>query len=166
MRAGFLVNIRPGGKFYIYNDVNNHQEATTFTFINLFKLALHVSGDKFAHSQEHFWTVYTAFGTIHRHCCRPQRSAAVSVWHRSATMSVYCTKSCIYSPKVILRMGEFVARNMLGWFKKINERKICCVLLVVCIVVLKWCTVRQTSNFTFILFKMCAVDWAYAFKIF
>ena len=28
-------------------------------------------------------------------------------------------------------MGEFVAGNMLGWFKKINKRKICCILLAV-----------------------------------
>jgi hypothetical protein len=53
-----------------YNDVNN-QDATTFSFINLFKSALHVSGDKFAHPQEHFLTVYTAFGKMHRQCCRP-----------------------------------------------------------------------------------------------
>ena len=38
---------------------------------NLFNLSLHVSSDKFAHSQEHFLTVYTAFGTMRRHCCRP-----------------------------------------------------------------------------------------------
>ena len=31
-------------------------------------------------------------------------------------------------------MGEFVARNMLGWFEKINKRKSCCILLVVYIV--------------------------------
>ena len=31
-------------------------------------------------------------------------------------------------------MGEIVARNMLGWFKKINKRKSCCILLVVYIV--------------------------------
>jgi len=31
-------------------------------FIDLFKSALHVSGDKLAHPQEHFLTVYTAFG--------------------------------------------------------------------------------------------------------
>jgi hypothetical protein len=37
-----------------YNDVNNQQDATTFSFINLFKSALNVSGDKFAHPQEHF----------------------------------------------------------------------------------------------------------------
>jgi len=29
-------------------------------FIDLFKSALHVSGDKLAHSQEHFLTVYAA----------------------------------------------------------------------------------------------------------
>ena len=29
-------------------------------FIHLFESALHVSGDKFAHLQEHFLTVYTA----------------------------------------------------------------------------------------------------------
>ena len=33
-------------------------------------------------------------------------------WHRSAAEAVHCTKSCIYSQKVLLRMGEFVARNM------------------------------------------------------
>ena len=46
-------------------------ETNFCSFINLFKSALHVSGDKFAHHQEHFLTVYTAFGTMHRHCCRP-----------------------------------------------------------------------------------------------
>jgi len=34
-------------------------------FLNLFKSAQHVSGDKFAHPQEYFLTVYTAFGTMH-----------------------------------------------------------------------------------------------------
>ena len=51
-----------------YNDVNNQEDATTFSFFILFKSAQHVSGDKFAHLQEHFLTVYTAFGTMHRHC--------------------------------------------------------------------------------------------------
>ena len=31
---------------------------------------------------------------------------------RSAAVSVHCIKSCIYRQKVVLRMGEFVARNM------------------------------------------------------
>jgi len=40
-------------------------------FIDLFEYAVHVSGDKLAHPPEHFLTVYTAFGTMHRHWCRP-----------------------------------------------------------------------------------------------
>ena len=40
-----------------FNVVNNQQDATTFSFINLFNSALHVSGDKFTHPQEHFLTV-------------------------------------------------------------------------------------------------------------
>jgi len=40
-------------------------------FIDLFKSALHVSGDKLAYLGEHFLTVYTAFGTLHRYYCRP-----------------------------------------------------------------------------------------------
>jgi hypothetical protein len=43
----------------IYNDVNNQQDATSFLFINLFKSAPHVSGDKFAHPQVHFLTMYS-----------------------------------------------------------------------------------------------------------
>ena len=31
-----------------YNDVNNQQDATTFSLSNLFNSALHVSGDNFA----------------------------------------------------------------------------------------------------------------------
>ena len=102
------------------NDVNNQRDSKTFSFINLFKSAQHVSGDKFGHPQEHFLTLCTAFCTI----------------HRSAAEAVHCTKSCIYSQKVLKRMGEFVARNILGWFKEINKWKICCILLAVYIVVL------------------------------
>ena len=91
----------------MYNDVNNQQDAKTFSFINLFKSALHFSGDKFAHPQEHFLTVYTAFGTMHRH------------WHRSAAVSVYCTKRSIYGQKVLLRMGEFCRPKL---ERSVNEK--------------------------------------------
>ena len=78
---------------WMYNDVNNQQDATTFYFIDLFNSALHVSGDKFAHRQEHFLTVYTAFGTMHRHCCRPVprlrwKSVPSQPWHRSSSISI------------------------------------------------------------------------------
>ena len=81
---------------WLYNDVNNQEDARTFSFITLFKSALHVSGDKFVHPQDHFLTEYTAIGTM----------------NRSAAVSVHCTKSCIYSQKGFLRMGKFVVRNM------------------------------------------------------
>ena len=60
---------------HCYYDVSNQQDATTFSFISLFitllKSALRVSGDKFAPIlRSTFLTVYTAFGTMHRHCCR------------------------------------------------------------------------------------------------
>ena len=55
-----------------------HQIPFIDLFIDLYESALHVSGDKLAHLQEHFLTVYTASGTMHRYCCRPViRSAAV-----------------------------------------------------------------------------------------
>ena len=72
-------------------------------FIDLFKSALHVSGDKFAHPQEHVLTVRTTFGTVR---------CTDTVADRSAAISVQYTKNCMYSQKVLLRMDEFVARNM------------------------------------------------------
>ena len=63
----------------------NQQDATTFSFINPFSSTLHVSGDKFAHPQEHFLIVYTAFGSMHRHCCRPVGSS----------VGALCQKLCI-----------------------------------------------------------------------
>jgi len=63
--------------------------------IDLFESTVHVSGDKLAHLQEHFLDCIYSFDAMHRYCCRP-----------------HCTKSCIYSQKVPLRIGEFVARNI------------------------------------------------------
>ena len=81
------------------NKVNNLQDATTFSFINLFKSAQHIPGDKFAHPQEHFLTVYarTTSGTMHCLCCRSVPRC--QPWHRSAAEAVHCTRSCmsIYS---------------------------------------------------------------------
>jgi hypothetical protein len=82
-------------------------------FIDLFKSAVHVSGDKFAHPQEHFLTVYTAFGTMHRHCCQPvtQLSSISTVSSVGSSVGALYQKLYIQS-KVLLLMGEFVVRNM------------------------------------------------------
>jgi len=55
-------------------------------FIDLFKAALHISGDKLAHPQD------LVTGRQQHRCIVPK--------------AVYTVK------KVLLRMGEFVARNM------------------------------------------------------
>ena len=61
-----------------YNNVNKQQDATTFWFINLFKSALHVSGDKFAHPQEHFLTVEVELQVhLNRGTDRQQRRCVV-----------------------------------------------------------------------------------------
>jgi len=65
-------------------------------FIDLFKPALHVSGDKLTHPQEHFFfTVYTAL---------------VQCTDIAADRCI--VPKAVYNQKVLLRMGEFVARNM------------------------------------------------------
>jgi len=66
-------------------------------FIDLFKSALHVSGDKLAHPQKHFFW-YNA-------------PLLLSVGRNIGAL-YQNTKSCIYSQRVLLRMGEFVALNM------------------------------------------------------
>ena len=60
--------------------------------------SLHVSGDVFAHHQDHL-TVFTVSGSIHPSCCR-----LAATW-------VNTTRYCKYS-QVILVMGEHIARNM------------------------------------------------------
>ena len=122
-----IISMSSGNLMSVWLCVTSTSLQTTNNMQHLFRLSVffksdqHISGDKFAYSQEHFLTVYTAFGTMHRHCCRP----------------VHCTKSCINSQKVLLRMGVFVVRNTLGWFKNNDKRKRCCMLLVVCNVVFR-----------------------------
>ena len=61
-------------------------------------------------------------------------------------------------------MGEFVARNMLGWFKKINKRKSCCILLVVYIVELMMHGHKKTSNCNMECTECAKITWNSAFQ--
>jgi hypothetical protein len=71
-----------------------------YRLIYFFLLALHVSGDVFAHHQEHL-TVFTVSGNIHPGCCRLEPAAT---W-------VNTTRYCKYS-QVLLMMGENIAQYM------------------------------------------------------
>ena len=115
---------------HYYYDVSNQQDATTFSFINLFKSALHVSGDKFTHPQEHSLTVYTAFGTMHRHCCRPvPRGTGRQQCRCIAPKAVYTDKECSWG------WANLSPETFRADLKRINKRKNCCILLVAYIVV-------------------------------
>jgi hypothetical protein len=71
----------------MFNYESNQQDA-----------ALHVSGDIFAHHQEHL-SVYTVSGCVYPSC-----------WQLAATW-VNTARCCKYS-QVLLMMGENIARNM------------------------------------------------------
>jgi len=51
-----------------YNYENNQEDAL-YGLIYYFNSALHVSGDVFAHRQEHL-TVFTVSGSVQPSCCR------------------------------------------------------------------------------------------------
>ena len=77
------------------------------------KSALHVSGDVFAHHQEHL-TVFTVSGSIHpmyRTPHNPHTSVSTHPRHQPAATWVNTTRYCKYS-QVLLMMGENIARNM------------------------------------------------------
>jgi hypothetical protein len=101
-------------------------------FINLFKSALHVSSDKFSHHQEHFWLymqllvqcTVTAADRWHGWLC-----------HRSAAVTVHCTKNCIYSLKCSWGWANLSLETCRADLKR-SINGICCILLVAYIVFL------------------------------
>jgi hypothetical protein len=70
---------------------------------------LHVSGDVFAHYQEHL-TVLTVFSTVYTQR-NPHSSVSTHPRHQPIATWEYTTKYCKYS-QVLLMMGENIARNM------------------------------------------------------
>jgi len=82
---------------YVYG--NNQQDAL-YRLIYYSKSALHVSGNVFAHHQEHL-TVFTVSDSVHPSCCHLVPAAT---WENTI-------RYCKYS-QVLLMMGENIARNM------------------------------------------------------
>ena len=113
---------------------------------HLFNSALHVSGDKFAHPQEHFLTVYTAFGTLHWHCCWPVPRLRWNwkCW-RTVPKAVHTVKKCCWG------WANLSPETCRAELKKINKRKSCCILLVIYIVALKMFSPRKLQIHFFLL---------------
>ena len=105
-----------------FNDVNNQQEATTFSFINLFKSALQVSGDKFAHPQEQFWLYIELLVQ-----CTDTAADRCHCWDGT---DFHLNRGCIVPQAVthsivFLKMGEIIARNMSSWLELLINRYCC-----------------------------------------
>jgi hypothetical protein len=86
-----------GRKKYYYE---NNQQNALYGLIYCSKSALHVSGDVFAHHQEHL-TVFTVSGSVHPSCCL---LVPAVTW-------VNTSRYCKYS-QVLFMMGENIAGNM------------------------------------------------------
>ena len=108
-------------------------------FIDLFKSALHVSGDKFSHPQEHFLTVYTVLVQ--------STDIAADRWQDQ------CTKSYIYTYSQNCSWGwASLSPETCRADLKRSINRICCVLLVAYVVVL------MTYGLTNIKFKNDLTD--------
>ena len=120
----------------------------TFT---LWNSALHVSGDEFAHPQEHFLTVYTAFGTMHRHCCRPVPRLRWNVSSIS-TVTPVCSRGGALYQKLYIQSrsapedGRIFRPKHVGVDLKrlIKEKVVASCWLFSSLY--WWCTVTQTSS--------------------
>ena len=66
-----------------------------FRLLIFFNSALHVSGDRFAHPQQHFLTVCTAFGTVRQHFqFHLNRGTGQQQCQCSVPKAVYTVKKC------------------------------------------------------------------------
>ena len=94
-------------------------------FIDSFKLALHVSGDSFAHLRDHFDCIYSFLEhcTDSAVCCRPVTQIGCNLCHRSAADSRVSKlfQKAVRTVKVLMKMGETVARNKYSKLKRINK---------------------------------------------
>jgi len=87
-------------------------------------------------------TVYTAFGTMHRHCCR-RLSRFGWIWRSQLNLNRVYIQS-----KSAPEDGRICRPKYVGWFIMINKRKMCCVLLVVYMV----CNVNSSVLYSIRLF--------------
>jgi len=112
-RAKFSPIIRSTRLYLQYLLVFTQQDAL-YRLIYYSKSALHVSGEVFAHHQEHL-TVFTVSGSVHPSSCRLVLPAGVAGWcpegHQQVATWMNITRYFKYS-QVLLMTGENIAQNM------------------------------------------------------
>ena len=73
-------------EYWEYNNINSQLNVKITIFYLQLQPAEHVSGDIFAHPQEH-WTVFTVCGIKHRRCCVRAGSGRTPSWSCSQAVS-------------------------------------------------------------------------------
>jgi len=122
----YCSNTTPYTQILMQTHINfrckQQQDATIFaywSFFDLFESAVHVSGDKLAHLQEHFFDcIYSFLYNAPILLPTGDNFATGRQQYRCIVPKLYIRTV----KKVLLKMGEFVVRNMKSWFKKINKR--------------------------------------------
>ena len=107
-----------------------------YLFMDLFKTALHVSGDKLAHLQENVLNVYTDFGTMQRYWWQGDNVTLSPV---GTNIGALYQNLYIHSETCSWRWASLspeTCRAVLIWSIKRSIKRICCILLVVHIAVL------------------------------
>jgi len=90
-----------------YNYENNHQDAL-YRLIYYFRSALHVSGDVFAHHQEHL-TVFTVSGSVHPSCCR----LPYFLWKMRSPLAHCCCSTALRARHITAQLAA-VGDYMIG----------------------------------------------------
>jgi len=112
-KSGNLNFLEPSGSVQACNGTALPlTRCSKICFTDCFKLALHVSGDSFAHLQEPFYSIYAFWNNV------PTLLSAADRCHRSAADSRVGTlfQKAVYTDKLLLKVGETVVRNSYGKF--------------------------------------------------
>jgi len=80
----------------------NNQQVALYRLIYYSKSALHVSGDVFAHHQEHL-TVFTVSGSVHPRCCRLLSCMRDASWQQLSSLTFVTTRGWSVSQPVPLQ---------------------------------------------------------------
>jgi len=155
----FLQSLWTNFETVLRKDHKWYQQPTRFSklcFIDSFRFTLYVLGDSFAQLQDHFDCIYSFLEqcTDSAVFCRPVTQFGWSsiqvlsnLCHRSAAdlrVGTFFQKA-VCTVKVLLRMGETVARNIQSKPKRINKINFAAFYWFL-ISLHWWCTVTQTSR--------------------
>ena len=126
-----------------YNDINNQQDATGFSFIKLFKFSNTCFGRQIRPSSGALFWLYIQLLVQ----CTDTAADRCHVALVGSSVGALYQKLYIQSKKRSWRWENLSPETCRAEFKKFNKRKTCCILLVVYIIVL---VMKGHTNIEFI----------------